>query len=164
MTKSEKNKTAIIARLKTFSIGVCVLCAVSALFNLKDCFRLLSYILHEEPGMILTDIPRECAEYLLLSAIMVLGALLFFRISREDSPFRHRNVRIVRIIGVLFLIIAFVPAPVVFLFSMLHGRSTTAIDAILFNLPTAAEGLLMLFIGQILHYGTMLQQESDETL
>ena len=59
---------------------------------------------------------------------------------------------------------AFVPAPAAFVISTLTGAGPSAIEALLINLPTAAIGLLMLFIGQILHYGTMLQLESDETL
>ncbi|MBR3420414.1 MAG: DUF2975 domain-containing protein [Oscillospiraceae bacterium] len=164
MTKSAKSKTAIIAWLKKCSIAVCVLCAISAFFNLKGGLQMLFMTGNAEPGAYIFEIFRKGITCLLLTVIMGMGAVMFFRISKEDSPFRDRNVRTVHIIGVLFLVTAFVPAPAAFVISTLTGAGPSAIEALLINLPTAAIGLLMLFIGQILHYGAMLQQESDETL
>ena len=166
MTKTAENKTFIIAKLKIFSIAVGVLCAVSALCHLTGGIRALSYILGADPREIfdLTNMCQQTAEYLLLTVIMALGAVMFFRISGETSPFRHRYVRTIRIIGVLFLVTAFVPAPAAFLIGWLTGGEPAAYEALLVSFPTAAEGLLMLFIAQIIRYGAMLQQESDETL
>ena len=66
---------------------------------------------------------------------------------------------LVRGIGGLFLVNAVLP--------MVINAVVDANPNMLFSLldPTGiVEGILFLFIAQILHYGSLLQQESDETL
>lgn len=95
----------------------------------------------------------------ILTVIMILAALMFFRIFKDGIPFTAKNFRTVRIIGILFLVNAVIPsvsaAGLLGTFRGLGG---------IVNPSALVEGLLFLFIAHMVRYGAMLQQESDETL
>ena len=69
---------------------------------------------------------------------------MFLRISKEGMPFSAGNIRIVRIIGILFLVNAVIP-------SVVTGAVITPFS--IPNYTALIEGLLFLFIAHIIRYG-----------
>ena len=109
------NKDQIIEKLKKGSLWISVVCVLAVLFNLAALmlysFRIRSLGI-TDAAMRYTVI-REYVTYGLSAVIMLLAALMFFRIARDGMPFTAKNVRTVRIIGILFLLNAVIPTVVI---------------------------------------------------
>ena len=151
------NKDVIMDKLKKGSLWIGIVCVLAVLFNLTACVIL--FFRYRSPGVkdAVTQYSflREIVTYGLSAVIMLLAAMLFFRVAKDSMPFTDKNVRTVRIIGILFLLNAVIPTVVIG--GMITPFSVT-------NYSSLIEGLLFLFIAHIIRYGAMLQQESDETL
>ncbi|MCR4645836.1 MAG: DUF2975 domain-containing protein [Oscillospiraceae bacterium] len=152
-----KNET--ITKIRKGSMIIAVLCLIAAAFNL--------FVVGTEVYYLLTDAhttqsgywARIMIGYGINCVILLSAASVFFRISKNGRPFTRGNIMIVRGIGVLFIVNAVLP--------MLINAAIDGNPNMLFSLldPTGVvEGILFLFVAQILHYGSLLQQESDETL
>ena len=152
------NKDGMMDKLKKGSKWIGIVCVLAVLFNLTACGILLFRYrrLSELPDAVAQySVIREYVTYGLSAVIMLLAALLFFRVAKSGIPFTAKNVRTVRIIGVLFLLNAVIPTIVI-------GGVITPFSVT--NYTSLLEGLLFLFIAHFIRYGAMLQQESDETL
>ena len=162
MKEQAMSKNTAIEKLKSGSVGIGVLCIIVALFNL------MIILANSVRGGLFTSnvftVERYAAIRQLISSgiltvIMILAALMFFRIFKDGIPFTAKNFRTVRIIGILFLVNAVIPsvsaAGLLGTFSGIGG---------IVNPSALVEGLLFLFIAHMVRYGAMLQQESDETL
>ena len=166
--------TTIIRKLRCFSIVISIFyLLLAALHLLSGAELLISGGFPSDAGG-RSRIIGKIISYALLMIISVLAALLFFRISKEGKPFRENHVKMVRIIGVMCFILAAAPVLTGFLQAVPSvtvsagaapsGASLITDVMMQVDLTPILEGFLMLFIAQILHYGSMLQLESDETL
>ena len=159
MVQTTTGKKSIIQKTRIGSVGIGVFYGLLAAFNLKRGIALLSDLMNTEE-YVFGSILYYIITYALLGIALLLAALMFLRVAKEGMPFQKKNVRLVRIIGILYFAIAVVPA----LIASCIAKEPTLLTYILSNLHSIFEGLVLLMIGQILHYGTMLQQASDETL
>lgn len=165
MKQSATDKNTIIRRLRTGSIGICVFYFLLTIFYAERGIGMLPNLKPEaELEIYRYEAISQTVTYFLMAAAMLLAAILFLQIARKGMPFQDQHVRTVCIIGVLFLIIAVIPAPAALLLAKLNGVDTALFLSPMISISALLEGFLMLFIAQILHYGTMLQLESDETL
>ena len=151
------NKEALTGKLKKGSLWICIVCVLAVLFNVTAVTILcIRYRLADLPDPVSRySVIREYITYGIGAVIMLLAALLFFRIAMSGIPFSAKNVRTVRIIGILFLLNAVIPSVII------GGVITPFYTA---NYTSLIEGLLLLFITHVIRYGAVLQQESDETL
>lgn len=152
-------KDEAISRIKKGSTIIAILCIIAAAFNLLivgiELYGLLKNSAEPHNGYRF----RMMTGYGINSVILLGTAAVFLRISKNGRPFTRGNILLVRGIGVLFLVNAVLP--------MLINALVDANPNMLLSLldPTGiVEGVLFLFVAQILHYGALLQQESDETL
>ena len=151
------SKEQIIEKLKKGSRWIGIVCVLAVLFNLL----VIGWGFYRDSDAVNVDAVtryiffREFVTYGLSAVIMLLAALLFFRVAKSGIPFTAQNVRTVRIIGILFLLNAVVPT--VLVSGVISPFSVQ-------NYSSLLEGLLFLFVAHYIRYGAMLQQESDETL
>ena len=151
------SKEQIIEKLKKGSRWIGIVCVLAVLFNLL----VIGWGFYRHSHAVNVDAVtryvffREFVTYGLSAVIMLLAALLFFRVAKSGIPFTAQNVRTVRIIGILFLLNAVVPT--VLVSGVISPFSVQ-------NYSSLLEGLLFLFVAHYIRYGAMLQQESDETL
>ena len=108
---------------------------------------------------------RMSSQRMVMSAIfsiviLLMAALVFFRMSRSDKPFTGNKTKVVLLVAVLMLVKAVVIAGM----TAAATASWMAGAATLISQTSLLEGMLFLFLTLILHYAEMLQQESDETL
>ena len=90
--------------------------------------------------------------------VLVISALIFFRISRSGRPFTRGNVWAVRGIAGLFVVKVLVQA-------ILEGKELGFFKAIVIRgVDSIFFVALFLVIAEIMRYGRLLQNESDETL
>ncbi len=155
-------KEQVIKKLKKGSGIITVLCLAAVVFDLCLLIahgkNIAAYGSGWEQPMLYSKY-RECITFGINSVIMLIAAVLFFRIAKNGMPFTAGNIRLVRIIGVLFLLNAAIPSVAA------AGISNGDFGyASIINPLALVEGLLFLFISYIIRYGAMLQQESDETL
>ena len=163
------NRGKIIENLQKGSKWIGVFCLLAVLFNLAAAVWPL--IETENRRLIIGDFKigvdmltkialcRCCISSGIIAVIMLLAAVMFFRIAKDGMPFQAKHVRMVRIISILFLLNAVVPLAAVYCIS---GSLRDALAAL--RVTPVMEGLLFLFVARIIRYGAMLQEESDETL
>ena len=96
--------------------------------------------------------------YFICSVVFVVSALIFFRISRSGRPFSRGNEWAVRGIAGLFAVDFLIQALLKIKdIGFLKGVALSGTDTVFFV-------ALFLVIAEILRYGRLLQNESDETL
>ncbi len=96
--------------------------------------------------------------YFICSVVFVVSALIFFRISRSGRPFSRGNEWAVRGIAGLFAVDFMIQALLKIKdIGFLKGVALSGTDTVFFV-------ALFLVIAEILRYGRLLQNESDETL
>ena len=96
--------------------------------------------------------------YFICSVVFVVSALIFFRISRSGRPFSRGNEWAVRGIAGLFAVDFLIQALLkVKDIGFLKGVALSGTNTVFFV-------ALFLVIAEILRYGRLLQNESDETL
>ena len=161
MKEQAMSKNTAIEKLKSGSIAITAICWLAVPFNLIIGFLQFCDAQHLDIETQLNKymVYRSSLNNLIGAVIMAVAALLFARIAKDGMPFTQKNFRSVRTIGILFLVNAVIPsvsaAGIIGTFKGVGG---------LVNPSAFMEGLLFLFIAHIIRYGTMLQQESDETL
>jgi|GEM_PF-2233500 len=157
------SKDQIIRNLKRGGICFAIICFIMLLINLYGAVAVLGLESYSrmQAGTRFQAV-EICTAFLLNALSLLLAGLMFVRIAKDSRPFTEKNVRTVRNIGILFLLSAMIPA--------LAGNIATGFAvfgkmAQQFIRPNEIiEGLLLLFLAYIMHYGSLLQQESDETL
>ena len=96
--------------------------------------------------------------YFICSVVFVVSALIFFRVSRSGRPFSRGNEWAVRGIAGLFAVDFLIQALLKIKdIGFLKGVALSGTDTVFFV-------ALFLVIAEILRYGRLLQNESDETL
>ena len=152
------NKDKVIEKLQKGSKWITVICILAVLFNIAGIFRMAGHVRAiAEPDPVMKYVLfREFASLGINIAMMSLAAWMFLKISKDGTPFCMRNVWIVRVIGILFLLNAVIPS--------VAAPSENITPFFMPNYTALMEGLLFLFIAHVIRYGAMLQQESDETL
>lgn len=157
------NRDRIIRNLKTGSTCVTVLCFILLAVNLYGTFAVFGL----EPYSAAQDGTRFqmveiCARFALSALMLLLAALMFLRLARNGRPFSQKNVRTVCAIGILFLLSTILPA--------LIGNLATGFRLLgemrqhFIRVSDFVGGIILLLTAYVMHYGTALQQESDETL
>ena len=153
------SKTEAITKIKKGSIIITVLCIIAAAFNLLVVGIELHELLTKGEASHSGYLARVMIGYGINCVILLSTAAVFFRIFKSGRPFTRGNILLVRGIGVLFLVNAVLPT---LINAVIDGNPNML--ASLLDPTGAVEGILFLFVAQILHYGSLLQQESDETL
>jgi len=128
----------------------------------------LGAVLNVIAGISYLTIPREqtpVKEYYIghtfscciQGGVLVLAAIVFFRIFRSSRPFTRGNIWAIRGIAGLFLLKALVPI-------FTRSAALGILKAGLSGLGSVFICALFLFFAEIMRYGRLLQNESDETL
>lgn len=99
---------------------------------------------------------------LINAAIVYNIALLFNAISKNGIPFTENTCYRIRIISILCLVNVFLPGLAVAIADIVFGTSEHF--SFRFDFGAVAVFFILTVVGRIVSYGTMLQQESDETL
>lgn len=154
-----KNET--IAKIKKGSMIIGVLCLITAVFYALLAFTPLGFgsAANNADRLQRAAIVRVRTEFALNFSTMLCAAAVFYRIHRHGRPFSRGNIMIVRTMGGLTIANSILP---VFLYSVMLNDAKSFVG--MFGAGSIVSGLLILFIAQIMRYGAMLQQESDETL
>ena len=154
-----KNET--ISRIKRGSLIIGGLCLLTALIYALLAFTPLGFGSAAYGGDPISraNIVRMRASSGITFATMLCTSAVFFRIHKSGKPFSRGNIIIVRVMGVVTIANSFVPAG---LYAALMHDPKVFVGA--FSGASIVSGLLILFIAQIMYYGSLLQQESDETL
>ena len=153
------SKNEAITKIKKGSMIIAVLCLIAAAFNLFVVGTHVYYLLKDSGNTHMGSWARILIGYVINCIILISAAVVFFRISKSGRPFTRGNIMLVRGIGVLFIVNAVLP---ILINAVIDGNPNML--ASLLDPTGIVEGILFLFVAQILHYGSLLQQESDETL
>ncbi|MCR5599959.1 MAG: DUF2975 domain-containing protein [Ruminococcus sp.] len=107
-------------------------------------------------------IREEAIARCLCAAVLFVAAFIFFRIFRSGRPFTDGNIWAVRSIAGLFVIKGLVPLAVKSLYS--EGFMLGVPRLIVAGIGDFFIAGLLLLFAEIMRYGKLLQNESDETL
>jgi len=141
-----KKSSLVIMILSLLGAAICVKGGISGLKTL----HLPVYGI--ETAVLVVFIRR-----LIYAAVLVVDAFIFFMISRNARPFTRGNVWAVRGIAGLFLAAAVLPI-------IINVKSVDGFFAVLEGIGPAFIAVLCLFFAEIMRYGRLLQNESDEML
>ena len=116
------------------------------------------------------EMPQTIAKFVFTAATLIPLLLLFIRFRKDGQPFTERNAKLLKAAGILQGLRAAVPALLYFFsvfrydgFSNPHIFIST-IDHRTLSYPAVGFCILLLFLARAFRYGSVLQQESDETL
>ena len=151
------SRSNVEAKIKESSLAIMIISLIgAALTACAGFYQLLSDTEkisddYAKKMMLKTALSNIC------SVILIIAAVIFYRIAKNARPFTNGNITAIRIIALLFLINAVLPSIIV---GMLLGFAKISIigSGSIFN------AALCFFFGEILRYGNLLQTESDETL
>ena len=154
-------KNRAIAQIKSGSRLIALICFAAAAFNaLTAAAPYIGLIDYGSDQLTRFGVVRMVSGSVISAIIMVCAAAVFLRISKNGIPFAPVNILTVRVIGGLLLANAVIPMAVSLAVS---GVGWKMFPSALLSSSMLA-GVLFLFIAQIMYYGALLQQESDETL
>ena len=163
----------IIKKIKNGSKFSAIVCALAAAGNVIATLGFLftpiyvgqgqSAVVHEFIGLQGCVTLKNLITYAVCALIMLIAAVMFFRIAKTGKPFTRTMTKLTRLIGILFVANAIVPGLIGCALSNYHIDGADGF-LVLLNPTSLIEGLLFLFIAYVIHYGALLQQESDETL
>ena len=170
MLQTEHNENTVTEKLRAGSRILSAVFAaggvISIIYGIWKTVSMLSECIKYHDRFL----ARQNAMYILptifrmwfLGAMLLIAAWMFRRISQSGVPFDEKSVRAVRMIGILCIL----HAPVSIFATCLIVLEVPLLFPLaeIFPLHTIAEGMLFLFAAKLMHYGTALQQESDETL
>ena len=160
MEQQTVSKIETIRKMKTGSGVIGAVCMVSVVIYIVAAIMMFITMkeIHGGPESRQAFI-KNIFSYGMDSCVMFLASAVFFRIARNGCPFIPSNILIVRVIGAILI---------------LNGVISAAIPAVMLETPKLlvsminpsgiASGLLVIFISYIMHYASLLQVESDETL
>ena len=154
-----KNET--ISKIKKGSLIIGVLCLLSALIYALLAFTPLGFesAAGNSSPIYKANMVRMRTSSGMTFVTMLCTSAVFFRIHKSGKPFSRGNIIIVRVMGAVTIANSFIPAG---LYSALLHDTKMFVGSL--SGAAIVSGLLILFIAQIMYYGSLLQQESDETL
>ena len=157
----QKKIQSIIQKIRTSSLVMGIFCLLSSV--LQAAIMLQRPLGLSTPAtdrtLQLAYLQQEIAAGLSM-LILLLTGILCLRMSRSGRPFSVKKSTIVFVIAILTILKAIIPSVVT---AMLAGKWYVSLLSMSAS-SSLSEGLIFLFAALIMHYGTMLQQESDETL
>lgn len=164
MKKVSKNN--MIARIKenstAMSVGSLVICVLLAGIAAINIFDPLYH--HADREKIAASLACS-AEILMFSAILAVSYVIFRRISSCGTPFTSENVKSMRLISLLFYINSILPNTVLCIAAGgYHVNNGNDWNTGFINTTMVIAGIVFSLVTEYFNYGTMLQQESDETV
>lgn len=166
MLQTEHNENAVTEKLREGSRILSAVFAaggvISIIYGICKTVSMLSDCIKYHDRLYALHILPTIIRMWFLGAMLLIAARMFRRISQSGVPFDEKSVRAVRMIGILCIL----HAPVSVFATCLIVLEVPLLFPLaeIFPLHTIAEGMLFLFAAKLMHYGTALQQESDETL
>ena len=169
ITEVNMDKDSIIKKIKSGSLFSAIICALAAAVNVVASLSFLKpvYVGQGQKRVVLAYgglqgymMWKNSITFAMLAVTMLIAAVMFFRISQTGKPFTGKLTKLTRLVGILLIANAIVPGLIAF---VITGFRTDTYPLML-NPSSLIEGLLFLFIAYVIHYGALLQQESDETL
>ena len=115
------------------------------------------------------SLPEQIIRAVLIIASVTALIILLSRIRKSASPFQEAHGKILQIIAVLNAAVAFLHVIAQIVTEIVYG-SFNAGGLLYYFSPRAfsylllANAVLLYFLAWVIRYGTLLQQESDETL
>ena len=143
-----------ISIIKKSSLAIMVLSGLwSALYIFMGIYWLTDNNIHIQREICI----KQGLNFFIEAAVLLLAGLVFYRIFRSGRPFTRGNIMGVRGIAGLFLIKGLVPV-------FVEGASLGIMKTGLQGLGSFFIAALFMFFAEIMRYGGLLQNESDETL
>lgn len=158
--EQEVNKNETIRKMKNGSGIIAAVCLISACVYVVSVITQFNIMNNDSFDLANRwSLIRNMFTYGMNSCIMFLAFAVFFRISKNGCPFIPSNILIVRAIGVLLILSGILSAVIPAVMTGYKGFLMGMIS------PSGiASGMLVIFISYIMHYASLLQVESDETL
>lgn len=140
-------------KIKESSIAAMAVCGIAALLMLVTA---VTHIIKSEPAVAVKD----AADCILWAAASVTAMLMFSKIGFSGKPFSDVIVKYLRVIGTVFILDSFVPSVITaIILAAADNEVKFQLNAVMLFL-----GAVINILAQIFKYGTLLQQESDETI
>ena len=152
------SKSNVEAKIKESSLAIMIISLIDAALTACAGFcQLLSDTERISDDFAKKMMLKTALSNIICSVILIIAAVIFYRIAKSARPFTKGNITAIRIIALLFLINAVLPSIIV---GMYLGFDKISIigPGMIFN------AALCFFFGEILRYGNLLHTESDETL
>ncbi len=154
-----KEKT-IKEKIEQSAVAAMGISAILALFTVIGTVANICEAIFNEKALLIANNIGNIAESVLLCIISVISVLLFAKISKDGTPFSPKIVTLLRTAGFVMMLYSFIPPAA-------RGIALSALgEAPEFsgNTPAVFFGAILMILAQIFNYGTMLQQEADETV
>lgn len=152
-------KEEITQKIKESSTAALVISRIAVIFLFVGILFNILGILNQ------SEIYKYCENIVscvFIIAAMVQACSIFKKISLDGSPFIAEFSKKIKIIGYLIMSLSVVPQFVGMLVQVLESKFMKYHMSVGFTYILA--GGLILFVGQMFSYGTLLQKESDETV
>ena len=168
----QKNRDDLVSKIKSNSKWLIVLLAILFALNIfKIVINILNLIEGTNlEGTNLTESERVLFFHNIFSSvgiaiIYILAFSVLKRLSKDGSPFSEKNFKTMRLIAILLLLNAVVPNV---LASICIGNIFADFSAVSnsndYTTKFVILGTALELVIDILHYGVLLQKQSDETL
>lgn len=125
---------------------------------LYDIAGRYSYSIKEYGTLLLMD----AVSYIILEIIVILGFMTFKRMSKSNTPFETRNVKMMKIIVGMLILLAFLPAIVQFI--LMNIIKSNALYEESFDFTFLWIAIIVYCITLIFEYGCEVQKKADETI
>lgn len=154
-----KDKT-IKEKIEQSAIAAMGISAILALFTVIGIVANILDTVFSEGTLHKANSIGNTAESLLLCIVSIISMLLFAKISKDGTPFSAEIVTLLRTAGFVMMLYSFIPPAA-------RGIALSALGEtpeFSGNTPAVFFGAILMILAQIFNYGTMLQQEADETV
>lgn len=155
----ENNKT-IKEKIEKSAIAAMGISAILALFTAIGIMANILDTVFCQESLRTANCIGNTAESVLLCAVSIISMLLFAKISKDGTPFSPKIVMLLRAAGFVMMLYSFIPPAARGIALSVLGE----VPEFSGNMPAVFFGAILMILAQIFNYGTMLQQESDETL
>lgn len=153
-------KTAI-EKMKETAIAAAIVSVILAIFSLITA---IAHIVSAAGASAAADTASYLGmmgDTVMMCALLAVAAVMFAGIAKSGTPFSVSSVKLLRVIAVILMLSAAVGPCAEAIALMVMGETVTAFSL---NSGVLFLGVILLLLVQIFSYGTLLQQESDETL
>ena len=136
---------------------------ISAILALSTAIGIMANILEAvfcQESLRTANCIGNTAESVLLCVISIISMLLFAKVSKDGTPFSPKIVMFLRAAGFVMMLYSFIPPAARGIALSVLGEKSEFSG----NTPAIFFGAILMILAQIFSYGTMLQQESDETV
>ncbi|MBR6719141.1 MAG: DUF2975 domain-containing protein [Oscillospiraceae bacterium] len=116
------------------------------------------------------ELPETIAKFVFSAATLIPLIMLFRNLRKDGQPFTERNAKLLKAAGILQGLRAAVPALIYFFSAFRYDGFSNphnfldVFDHRTLSYPAVGFCILLLFLARTFRYGSVLQQESDETL